>query len=200
MTGAERIVGPNAVKGARLARSASRHLPITLTIGLGGWLLIYSGVKGEAPWDILLNIFRGEPLPGRLKSKASSALATGGSAIAGGVSAVGTGTKELLWREPDHYDHLHWSHESQTVLMKVAHELQAKGYTVRGHPAFPPVGSHTTGSNHYAPCSCAVDVNWYPASEEPAKLDEAERYIIKRSIELTAAKAKPKTATSGQQK
>lgn len=198
--GAERVVGANAAKAARVARSASHHLPLTLTIGLGGWLLIYSGVKGDAPWDILLNIFRGEPLPGRLKSPAlGSGVATGGSAVAGAVSAVGTGTKQLLWREPGHYDHLHWAHESQYVLLTVGRELQEKGYTVRGHPVFPPVGGHTTGSDHYAPCSCAIDVNWYPAEQEPAKLDEAERYIIKRATELTAKTKQPKTTKGSKQ-
>lgn len=53
-------------------------------------------------------------------------------------------------------------------LTAVGQRLQGGGFSVTGHPSFPPIGRHTPGSYHYS--GRAIDVNW-PGPGETEKLN-----------------------------
>jgi hypothetical protein len=58
------------------------------------------------------------------------------------------------------------------VVVRLGRELQRQGYLVAEHPAFGGVHPvHADGSYHYAPCTCAIDVNWPNRATEPRHLD-----------------------------
>jgi hypothetical protein len=61
-------------------------------------------------------------------------------------------------------------------VVAVGRQLQAMGYHVSEHPQFGGVKPvHSTNSYHYA--GRAIDVNWYPKEDEPAKLDALHAWI-----------------------
>lgn len=61
-------------------------------------------------------------------------------------------------------------------IVAVGHRMQEMGYRVGEHPAFGGVSPvHVDGSYHYR--GRAIDVNWDPASEEPARLDWLKNWI-----------------------
>lgn len=61
-------------------------------------------------------------------------------------------------------------------IVSVGRAIQGMGYSVGEHPAFGGVAPvHTDGSYHYR--NRAIDVNWYPAGQEPAKLDTLQGWI-----------------------
>ena len=57
-------------------------------------------------------------------------------------------------------------------LVGIGRSLQALGFNVSRHGAFggTPTSGHAPNSKHYR--DRAIDVNWYPASQEPGKLDD----------------------------
>jgi D-alanyl-D-alanine carboxypeptidase len=58
----------------------------------------------------------------------------------------------------------------------VGRQIQAMGYHVSEHPQFGGVNPvHTQNSYHYR--GRAIDVNWYPSTEEPAMLDRLYDWI-----------------------
>jgi hypothetical protein len=61
-------------------------------------------------------------------------------------------------------------------IVTVGRQLQAMGYHVSEHPQFGGVNPvHSPRSYHYA--GRAIDVNWYPARDEPARLDRLRDWI-----------------------
>ncbi len=61
-------------------------------------------------------------------------------------------------------------------IVAVGRRMQGMGYRVGEHPAFGGVAPvHTKNSYHYR--GRAIDVNWYPAAQEPAKLDYLAGWI-----------------------
>jgi hypothetical protein len=61
-------------------------------------------------------------------------------------------------------------------IVTVGRQIQGMGYSVSEHPRFGGVNPvHTRKSYHYA--GRAIDVNWYPARDEPAKLDRLRDWI-----------------------
>lgn len=193
MSGAATTTAKAVTGTARAVHASPKHLTIGLTLGLAGWLLIDSGVRGEAPWDRLLTIFQGSPPKARLKG----ATAVGSAAYGAGLIAAGgdgTGTLELYYPGHDpvggHDGHLHFAHESRKVLLRIGRELQAQGLTVRGNESFPPIGTHSTPASLHYPQngSKAIDVNYYGPRNEAEVLAEVAAYIRKRVNALTKAK------------
>jgi hypothetical protein len=61
-------------------------------------------------------------------------------------------------------------------VVAVGRQIQSMGYHVSEHPEFGGVNPvHSPKSYHYR--GRAIDVNWYPASEEPAMLDRLHQWI-----------------------
>jgi hypothetical protein len=61
-------------------------------------------------------------------------------------------------------------------IVTVGRQIQAMGYSVSEHPQFGGVNPvHMQNSYHYA--GRAIDVNWYPATDEPVKLDQLRDWI-----------------------
>jgi hypothetical protein len=54
------------------------------------------------------------------------------------------------------------------TLVAIGRNLQAQGFRVTGHSAFPPVGAHTEGSYHYI--DRAIDINWGPPGESAEEM------------------------------
>ncbi len=69
-------------------------------------------------------------------------------------------------------------------IVAVGRRMQSMGYSVGEHPSFGGVAPvHTKNSYHYR--GRAVDVNWYPASAEPAKLDYLHGWIRQNVSPIT---------------
>lgn len=145
---------------------------------LGGYVLVYAAVKGASPLDVLISSFTGQPL------KTFTSGAPGASSPAISVPHGGSKILELCWpsNQTDcggtgHDDHLHLAYGNPATLLVIAQGLVKKGFTVTGHPAFPPVGTgHVDNSYHYK--GLAIDVNWHGSGDEAAKLDEAADWIM----------------------
>lgn len=61
-------------------------------------------------------------------------------------------------------------------IVAIGRQLQAMGYHVSEHPQFGGVNPvHTQKSYHYR--GRAIDVNWYPSTDEPAMLDRLHDWI-----------------------
>lgn len=61
-------------------------------------------------------------------------------------------------------------------IVAVGRRIEAMGYHVSEHPQFGGVRPvHSRNSYHYV--GRAIDVNWYPAADEPAKLDQLYAWI-----------------------
>jgi hypothetical protein len=61
-------------------------------------------------------------------------------------------------------------------IVAIGRRIEAMGYTVSEHPQFGGVHPvHTSNSYHYS--GRAIDVNWYPAAEEPGRLDQLYDWI-----------------------
>lgn len=67
--------------------------------------------------------------------------------------------------------------KTQGDLIALGKSLRERGYIVgQGPPPFGPIGKHSKTSYHYKSgptgiVGMALDINWSPASQEPAKLD-----------------------------
>lgn len=52
------------------------------------------------------------------------------------------------------------------IVVRIGRALERRGFRVSENPAFGGVDPvHAPGSNHYPPCSCAIDVNWMYGDE-----------------------------------
>jgi hypothetical protein len=71
-----------------------------------------------------------------------------------------------------------WS--SKRDIVYFGHRIKDMGYSVSEHPLFGGVcnGCHVANSWHYK--GKAIDVNWYPSSQEGAKLDYLRDWIKAR--------------------
>jgi hypothetical protein len=68
-------------------------------------------------------------------------------------------------------------------IVHVGREILSMGCAVAGHSKFPPVGRHTPTSWHYK--DRALDINWYPGSDEGPKLDDLHGWIQRRAPRRT---------------
>jgi hypothetical protein len=150
--------------------------PFSLLLVLGGWVMIWTGIKGDG---------RGGYNPLHVISDAASGRSSGsgmggdfatGDFGGGNMGAPGVYEDFGPWDDPDgnHQTHAHFAADPALVI-RAGRALQQLGFTVTGHPLFLPIGGHTEGSYHYT--ARAIDYNW-PGPDERAHLARGRAVIL----------------------
>lgn len=74
--------------------------------------------------------------------------------------------------------------KTQADLIALGRSLKSQGFSVtEGPPPFGPIGKHSPTGYHYKKgptgvTGLALDINWYPASAEPAKMDALAPQLV----------------------
>jgi hypothetical protein len=152
--------------------------PLYYVLILGGWVMVWTGVKGDGYGGYNpLNVIRDVMTEGR--GKGGNPRATGvGNIGVDYVESGGPGVYEDFgpWNDPDgnHQGHGHFAGERRLVIA-AGNALQEMGFSVAGHPLFPPIGVHGVGSHHYI--AEAIDYNW-PGPDERTQLARGRAAIL----------------------